>query len=106
MSLSKMRIKELLDENRSHDCAGIGKNNICVRIAAIADLPSRFGKFQVVAFYNIRDGKEHGQALAYMEDGTMVVVSDARHLIGKTVTVLVASVLQTQSGKMIFAKIG
>ncbi len=54
----------------------------------------------------IREGKESGQALAYMEDGTMVVVSDARHLIGKTITVLVSSVLQTQSGKMIFAKLG
>ena len=59
MSLSKMRIKELLDENRDHDCAGVGDDKICVRIAAIADLPSRFGDFQVVAFYNNRDGKEH-----------------------------------------------
>ncbi len=54
----------------------------------------------------IREGKENGQALAYLEDGTMVVVSDARHLIGKTAAVLVTSVLQTQSGKMIFAKMG
>jgi uncharacterized protein YacL len=53
----------------------------------------------------VREGKEAGQALAYMEDGTMVVVGDARHLIGKTVTVLVTSVLQTQAGKMVFAKI-
>ena len=53
----------------------------------------------------IREGKEPGQALAYMEDGTMVVVGDARHLLGKTATVLVTSVLQTQAGKMIFAKI-
>lgn len=59
MSLSKMRIKELLDENRAHDCAGLGKDKVCVRIAAIADLPSRFGDFQVVSFYNNRDGKEH-----------------------------------------------
>ena len=53
----------------------------------------------------IREGKESGQALAYMEDGTMVVVGDARHLIGKTATVSVTSVLQTQAGKMIFAKL-
>ena len=52
----------------------------------------------------IREGKEAGQALAYLEDGTMIVVGDARHLIGKTVTVTVTSVLQTQAGKMIFAK--
>ena len=53
----------------------------------------------------IREGKESGQALAYLEDGTMVVVSDARGLIGKRITVRVTSVLQTQAGKMIFAKI-
>lgn len=53
----------------------------------------------------VREGKEPGQALAYMEDGTMVVVSDARELIGKKTTVKVTSVLQTQAGKMIFAKL-
>jgi len=52
----------------------------------------------------VKEGKEPDQALAYMEDGTMVVVSGGRQFIGKKVTVRVASVLQTQSGKMIFAK--
>jgi GTP cyclohydrolase II len=59
MALSPLQIRELLDENRYHDCEGFGKDNICVRIAAIAELPSRFGQFQVVAFWNNRDGKEH-----------------------------------------------
>ncbi len=59
MPLTALQIKELLDENRYHDCAGVGKDHICVRIAAIAELPSRFGHFQVVAFWNNRDGKEH-----------------------------------------------
>jgi GTP cyclohydrolase II len=59
MSLTALQIKELLDENRYHDCAGMGKDHVCVRIAAIAELPSRFGQFQVVAFWNNRDGKEH-----------------------------------------------
>jgi GTP cyclohydrolase II len=54
-----MQIKDLLDENRKHECEGYGRDRICVRIAAIADLPSRFGAFQVVAFYNNRDDKEH-----------------------------------------------
>lgn len=53
----------------------------------------------------IKEGKEADQALAYLDDGTMIVVSDARKLIGKKVTVRVGSVLQTQAGKMIFAKI-
>jgi GTP cyclohydrolase II len=59
MPLTHLQIKELLDENRFHDCGGVGKDKICVRIAAIAELPSRFGQFQVVAFWNNRDGKEH-----------------------------------------------
>jgi GTP cyclohydrolase II len=59
MPLTHLQIKELLDENRYHDCEGVGKGRICVRIAAIAELPSRFGDFQVVAFWNNRDGKEH-----------------------------------------------
>ncbi|MFA5261999.1 MAG: TRAM domain-containing protein, partial [Candidatus Omnitrophota bacterium] len=53
----------------------------------------------------VREGKEPDQAVAYTEEGVMVVVSGARNLVGKTVTVQVASVLQTQSGRMVFAKI-
>ncbi|MGA2479839.1 MAG: GTP cyclohydrolase II [Spirochaetia bacterium] len=59
MALTQLQIKELLDENSFHQCEGIGKDRICVRIAAIAELPSRFGTYQVVAFWNNRDGKEH-----------------------------------------------
>jgi GTP cyclohydrolase II len=59
MPLTQLQIKELIEENRIHDCGGLGKEKICVRIAAIAELPSRFGQFQVVAFWNNRDGKEH-----------------------------------------------
>ncbi len=58
-ALTHMQIKELLDENRHHDCAGLGPDHVCVHIAAIGDLPSRFGDFHIVAFYNHRDGKEH-----------------------------------------------
>jgi GTP cyclohydrolase II len=60
MALTHLQIKELLEENRDHDCPGRGRDHICVSIAAIADLPSRFGYFHVVAFWNKRDGKEHG----------------------------------------------
>jgi uncharacterized protein YacL len=61
---------------------------------------------EVLELKLVREGKEPGQALAYLEDGTMVVVGDARHLIGKKVTVRATSVLQTQAGRMIFAKLG
>jgi len=53
----------------------------------------------------IKEGKELNQGVAYLEDGTMVVVDNARRLINKNVEVTVTSVLQTTSGKMIFAKL-
>lgn len=53
----------------------------------------------------LREGKEPHQAVAYTEDGTMVVVSEAGHLIGQDVAVNIVSVLQTQAGRMIFAKL-
>ena len=59
MGLTHMQIRELLDENRAHECEGVGPGKVCVRIAAIAELPSRFGFFHIVAFYNNKDGKEH-----------------------------------------------
>ncbi len=59
MGLSPLTIQQLLDESREHNCAGFGKEHICMRIAAIADLPSRFGHFQIVAFYNHVDHREH-----------------------------------------------
>ncbi len=59
MPLNPMQIEEILNAEYDHDCGGVGKDRVCVRIAAIADMPSRFGQFQIVAFWNNRDGKEH-----------------------------------------------
>lgn len=53
------QIRQMLDEGREHECDGYGDDNICVKIAAFAELPSRFGDFHIVAFTNTRDGKEH-----------------------------------------------
>ncbi|MCX5700058.1 MAG: TRAM domain-containing protein [Candidatus Omnitrophica bacterium] len=53
----------------------------------------------------IKEGKEHNQAIGYLDDGTMVVVEDARKFLGQEVKVAVTSVLQTQAGRMIFTKI-
>ena len=52
----------------------------------------------------VKEGKENSQALAYLDDGTMIVVENARKLIGQTVNTTVTSVLQTSAGRMIFAK--
>jgi uncharacterized protein YacL len=51
-----------------------------------------------------REGKEYNQGVAYLDDGTMVVVDNARRLISKTIDITVTSVLQTTAGKMIFGK--
>ena len=52
----------------------------------------------------LKEGKEYNQGVAYLDDGTMVVVDNARKMIGKTVDISVTSVLQTTAGKMIFGK--
>lgn len=52
----------------------------------------------------IKDGKEYNQGVAYLDDGTMIVVEEGREYIGKRIDVLVTSVLQTSAGRMIFAK--
>jgi GTP cyclohydrolase II len=57
--LTHEQIELLIEENCCHECDGYGDENICVRIEAIAELPTRFGNFQIVAFSNNRDGKEH-----------------------------------------------
>jgi len=53
----------------------------------------------------IKEGKEYNQAVAYLDDGTMVVVDNARHMIGQQVKVIVTSVLQTAAGRMIFTRL-
>jgi len=57
--LSSEEIDVILKREADHDCPGFGEDHICVRIAAIADLPTRFGHFQIVAFWNNRDAKDH-----------------------------------------------
>ncbi len=52
----------------------------------------------------IKEGKEHNQGVAYLDDGTMIVVEDGKTYIGDAITVVVTSVLQTSAGRMIFAK--
>lgn len=52
----------------------------------------------------MREGKEQGQGVAYLDDGTMIVVEQGRRFIGDTVNVVVTSVLQTAAGRMIFAR--
>ncbi len=53
----------------------------------------------------LKEGKEMGQGVAYLDDGTMIVVDNGRRQIGRTIDVVVTSVLQTPAGRMIFARL-
>jgi uncharacterized protein YacL len=53
----------------------------------------------------VKPGRETGQGVGYLDDGTMVVVERANHMLGREVVVEVTSVLQNDSGRMLFAKI-
>ena len=59
---------------------------------------------EIMKVFILKEGKEYNQGVAYLDDGTMVVVDNARKMIGKTVDISVTSVLQTTAGKMIFGK--
>ncbi len=61
---------------------------------------------EIMRVYVLKEGKEYNQGVAYLDDGTMVVVDNARRLIGKNIDISVTSVLQTTAGKMIFGKYG
>jgi uncharacterized protein YacL len=59
---------------------------------------------EIMRVFILKEGKEYNQGVAYLDDGTMVVVDNARKMMGKNVDVSVTSVLQTTAGKMIFGK--
>jgi uncharacterized protein YacL len=59
---------------------------------------------ELMKVFILKEGKEYNQGVAYLDDGTMVVVDNARKMIGKTIDVVVTSVLQTTAGKMIFGR--
>jgi len=52
-------LDDLVERDRDHECDGFGEGRVCVRVAAVADLPTRFGRFRIVTFWNNRDEKEH-----------------------------------------------
>ena len=56
---SKDALAALVERDQDHECEGFGPSKVCVRVVAVAQLPTRFGPFRIVAFWNNRDGKEH-----------------------------------------------
>jgi uncharacterized protein YacL len=60
---------------------------------------------EAIRVFVLKEGKEAGQGVAYLDDGTMIVVDNARRHIGRNVDVIVTSVLQTTAGRMIFTRL-
>ena len=60
---------------------------------------------EIMTLSLVKEGKENNQAVAYLDDGTMIVVEEGKRFIGKKIKVLVTSVLQTSAGRMIFGKL-
>ena len=87
--------------NKVAELEGVGVLNINDLANALKPivLPGEMMEAKIV-----KEGKEANQGIAYLDDGTMVVVEDARRLIGQNVQVVVTSVLQTSAGRMIFGK--
>jgi GTP cyclohydrolase II len=52
-------LRSLVERDRDHDCGGYGAARVCVKVVGVAELPTRFGDFLIVAFWNNRDAKEH-----------------------------------------------
>ena len=59
---------------------------------------------EIMRVFVLKEGKEYNQGVAYLDDGTMVVIDNARRMISKTIDIAVTSVLQTTAGKMIFGR--
>jgi uncharacterized protein YacL len=59
---------------------------------------------EIMKVFILKEGKEYNQGVAYLDDGTMVVVDNARKMIGRNIDISVTSVLQTTAGKMIFGR--
>ncbi|MBF0519611.1 MAG: TRAM domain-containing protein [Nitrospirae bacterium] len=81
-----------------HDVAVLNINELANALKPVV-LPG-----ETMKVFIIKEGKESNQGVAYTEDGTMVVVENARKMIGKNIEVAVTSVLQTTAGRMIFSK--
>jgi len=59
MSEGTDALERLVERDLDHECDGYGPSRVCVKVVAVADLPTRIGEFRIVGFWNNRDGKEH-----------------------------------------------
>ena len=106
VKLAKSLDAEVVTLDFNINKAAVLQNVIALNIADLATalkpvvLPG-----EDMSLFVMKEGKEKEQGIGYLDDGTMVVVEDGRRAIGKRVEVAVYSILQTSSGRMIFAKV-
>jgi uncharacterized protein YacL len=103
---------------RQRGAALVTNDTALAQVAAALDVPARSMNElaealrtpllpgQEVTILLTREGRQHDQAVGFLEDGTMVVVEEARERVGSEVNVTVTNVLQTTSGRMVFARLG
>ncbi len=105
VALAKKRDAQILTNdfnlNKVADLQGVGVLNLNQLAEAMKPLVLPGETLDVLVS---KEGKEPMQGIAYLDDGTMVVIDQGRHLVGETAKVTVTSVLQTTAGRMIFAK--
>lgn len=107
---------KLLKAAKSQGCIivtidyNLGKAAECqgVQVLNINDLANALKPIAIpgeeMLVHVIKDGKENGQGVGYLDDGTMIVIEGGRKHIGESINVMVTSILQTSAGRMIFAK--
>jgi uncharacterized protein YacL len=82
---------------------------LSVQVPRLNDLAAAFrlplGPGDEITVELVKEGREHGQAVGYLDDGTMVVVEGARERIGSEVPVVARNVIQTTTGRMVFASL-
>ncbi|MCZ2259219.1 PIN/TRAM domain-containing protein [Sporosarcina sp. G11-34] len=100
-SMSGLVVTNDFNLNKVADLHGVPVLNINDLANAVKPVVIPGEEMHVVV---IKDGKEQNQGIAYLDDGTMIVVEDGRYHIGNAIDVVVTSVLQTSAGRMIFAK--
>ena len=105
VALAKKRDAQILTNdfnlNKVADLQGVGVLNLNQLAEAMKPLVLPGETLDVLVS---KEGKEPMQGIAYLDDGTMVVIDHGRHLVGETAKVTVTSVLQTTAGRMIFAR--
>jgi len=106
LALARDRGASLLttDANLAKVAAAVGVSVPSLNDLAVAfRLPAGIG--DVLKVELVKNGREHGQAIGHLEDGTMVVVEDASDRLGETTEIVIRNVIKTATGRMIFANL-